>query len=70
MAKTGYASKRKREKRFTILLYIVMVLIMIITVYPMWFSVINSFNNPDAIARDGYALLFPRKSLLRVGSQC
>lgn len=61
MAKTKYASKRKREKRFTVLLYFVMAVIMVITVYPMWFSVINSFNNPDAIARNGYALLFPRE---------
>lgn len=57
--KAGFASKRKREKRFTIILYIIMLIVMIITVYPMWFSIINSFNNPDSIARDGYALLFP-----------
>lgn len=59
MVNRGFASKRKREKRFTIALYIIMVIIMVVTVYPVWFSVINSFNNPDAIARDGYALLFP-----------
>jgi len=55
----GLQSRKKKEKRFTIILYIVMTLIMIITVYPMWFSLINSINDPDAIAREGYALLFP-----------
>lgn len=61
MTKTRTVSRRKREKRFTVILYAVMVIIMVITVYPMWFSVINSFNNPNSIARDGYALLFPHQ---------
>ncbi len=49
----------KKEKRFNILLTIVMVLIMFITVYPVWFSLINSLNSADSIAKSGFALLLP-----------
>ena len=51
--------KSKREKRFNIFLMIIMILIMIITVYPVWYSVINSLNNADSIAKHGFALLIP-----------
>lgn len=51
--------KSKREKRFTLILTIVMVLIMIITVYPVWYSLINSLNSAQSIARNGYAMILP-----------
>lgn len=51
--------KSKREKRFNIFLMIIMILIMIITVYPVWYSVINSLNSADSIAKHGFALLIP-----------
>lgn len=57
--KMNYGSRKKREKRFTVILYVIMIVIMAVTVYPMWFSVINSLNDPDAIARNGYNLLVP-----------
>lgn len=49
----------KKEKRFQILLTAVMVLIMFITVYPVWFSVVNSLENAQTIAKSGYSLLWP-----------
>ena len=51
--------KSKREKRFAIALTIVMALIMFITVYPVWFSVINSLNSAQSISKNGFALLLP-----------
>lgn len=49
----------KKEKRFQIVLAVVMVLIMFITVYPVWFSVVNSLENAQTIAKSGYSLLWP-----------
>ena len=37
----------------------VMILIMIITVYPVWYSLINSLNSAQDIAKNGYAMLLP-----------
>jgi len=51
--------KSKREKRFNIILTVVMTLIMIITLYPVWFSLINSLNSADSIAKNGFAMLVP-----------
>lgn len=51
--------KSRKEKRFQIILTVVMVLIMFITVYPVWFSLINSLNSADSIAKNGFALLTP-----------
>ena len=48
--------KSKREKRFAAILTVVMVLIMIITVYPVWYCLINSLNSAQSIAKDGYAM--------------
>lgn len=50
----------KKEKRFQILLAAVMVLIMFITVYPVWFSLVNSLENAQTIAKSGYSLLWPK----------
>lgn len=50
----------KKEKRFQILLAAVMVLIMFITVYPVWFSVVNSLENAQTIAKSGYTFLWPK----------
>ena len=36
-----------------------MILITIITLYPVWFSLINSLNSAGAIAKHGYAMLIP-----------
>ena len=36
-----------------------MILITIITLYPVWFSLINSLNSASAIAKHGYAMLIP-----------
>ena len=51
--------KSKRGKRFNIILTIIMVVIMIITVYPVWYSLINSLNSAQDIAKNGYAMLLP-----------
>lgn len=50
----------KKEKRFQRILGAVMVLIMIITVYPVYYSVINSLNSAGDIAKNGYAMLWIR----------
>lgn len=52
--------KSKKQKRFQIILMIVMTLIMLITVYPVWYSLINSLNSAKDIAKHGYALLWVR----------
>lgn len=52
--------RSKKQKRFQILLSAVMVLIMLITVYPMWYSLINSLNSAKDISQNGYALLWIR----------
>lgn len=41
------------------MLAVVMLFIMFITVYPVWFSVINSLENAQTIAKSGYSLLWP-----------
>lgn len=41
-------------------LMIVMTLIMLVTVYPVWYSLINSLNSARDIAKHGYALLWVR----------
>lgn len=51
--------KSRKEKRFSVLLTAVMILIMIITVYPVWYSLINSLNSAQDIAKNGYAMLLP-----------
>ena len=52
--------KSKKEKRFNVILSIVMVIIMFITVYPVWYSVINSLNSAQDISQHGYAMILPR----------
>lgn len=52
--------KSKRQKRFQIILTIIMVFIMLITVYPVWYSLINSLNSAKDISRNGYAMLWMR----------
>lgn len=49
----------KKEKRFQVILTIVMIVIMCIVIYPVWYSIINSLNSADAISKNGYALLLP-----------
>ena len=49
--------KSRRQRRFQIILTVVMVIIMLITVYPVWYSLINSLNSAQDISRNGYAML-------------
>ncbi|MCR4882276.1 MAG: carbohydrate ABC transporter permease [Clostridiales bacterium] len=51
---------KKSDKPFMIGLYIVMALIMMLTFYPMWYSVINSLNSAADLSKNGYAYLLPR----------
>ncbi len=51
--------KSRREKRFRIILTAVMSIIMIITVYPVWYSLINSLNSAQDIAKNGFSMLWP-----------
>ena len=51
---------KKRDRTFTIVLYVVMVIVMLITLYPMWYSVINSLNSAADLSKNGYAYLLPR----------
>ena len=52
------------DRLFTTILYICMTLVMFITVYPMWYSVINSLNTASDLAKNGYAYLLPREFTL------
>lgn len=52
--------KSKRQKRFQVILTVTMGLIMLITVYPVWYSLINSLNSAKDISRNGYAMLWMR----------
>ena len=51
--------KSKKEKRYQVILTTVMVLIMLITVYPVWYSLINSLNSAQDISKNGFAMLLP-----------
>ena len=51
--------KSSKSKTFNLILGIFMILITIITLYPVWFSLINSLNSAGAIAKHGYAMLIP-----------
>ncbi|MDO4292887.1 MAG: carbohydrate ABC transporter permease [Eubacteriales bacterium] len=50
----------KNQRIFNVVLTGVMVLIMLITVYPVWYSLINSLNSAADISKNGYALLWIR----------
>ena len=52
------------DRPFTIVLYICMTLVMFLTVYPMWYSLINSMNTASDLAKNGYAYLWPREFTL------
>ena len=49
--------KTTGEKIFNILNYVMMALICIITVYPLWYVVIASFSDPQAVSSGRVALL-------------
>lgn len=55
---------KPNDRLFVTILYICMVLVMMITLYPMWYSVINSFNTAADLAKNGYAYLLPREFTL------
>ena len=46
---------KKSDRTFTVILYIGMILIMFLTVYPMWYSLVNSVNSASDLAKNGYA---------------
>ncbi|MDI6617287.1 MAG: carbohydrate ABC transporter permease [Clostridiales bacterium] len=50
--------RSRRRNRFDIFLTILMIFIMVITVYPVWYSVINSLNSAQDISKNGYALIW------------
>lgn len=52
--------KTWRERTFTILNGVVMGLLLIISIYPLYYAVINSFNDGSDITNHGYVLLAPR----------
>ena len=52
--------KSKKTKAFNIVLGFFMVVITLITLYPVWFSVINSLNSASAIAKNGYAMVLTK----------
>lgn len=56
--------KSKKQRMFQTVLTAVMILVMLITVYPMWYSLINSLNSAKDIAQNGYALLWVREFTL------
>ncbi|MEF7611493.1 carbohydrate ABC transporter permease [Enterococcus casseliflavus] len=53
--------KNNHDKKFQFFLIIGMIVVMLITVYPVWYSVINSFNSAESIGRNGYALVLPKQ---------
>lgn len=55
---------KPNDRLFVTILYICMILVMMITLYPMWYSVINSFNTAADLAKNGYAYLLPREFTL------
>lgn len=48
-----------QDKTFDIINFIVMLLVVIIVLYPLYFIVIASFSNPNAVA-SGEVFLFPK----------
>lgn len=50
--------RSKQQKRFTVILSIIMAAIMLITVYPVWYSLINSLNSANEIAKHGYSMIW------------
>ncbi len=59
-----YKIKSAKQKAFHIVLAAVMLLIVAITVYPVWFSLINSFENASEIEKNGFALIWTRRFTL------
>lgn len=55
---------KKSDRTFTVILYIGMILIMFLTVYPMWYSLVNSVNSASDLAKNGYAYFWPREFTL------
>ena len=53
--------KTKKDQRFNVILTAAMVIIMVITTYPVWYCDINSLNNAEAIARYGFATFLPQE---------
>ncbi|GIP17274.1 ABC transporter permease [Paenibacillus montaniterrae] len=52
--------KSRGEKLFNASLFVVMILIMIVTVYPFWFSLVSSLSTGSALTR-GPAFLWPQQ---------
>lgn len=55
--------KPSERGAFNIINTVVMCVVMVITVYPIWFAVINSLNYGDELVK-GYSFLWPAKFTL------
>lgn len=53
--------KSRKSKIFNIVLGCCMIAITLITLYPVWFSLINSLNSAASIAKKGYAMILPEE---------
>ena len=62
MAGKKHTVSRKPSERgtFHVVNFIIMCIIMLITVYPIWFAVINSLNYGDELVK-GYSFLLPAR---------
>lgn len=64
--------KTKGDKAFDIILYLFMTLVVVVTIYPIWYIVIASFSSNDAIAMGKVTILiknFTLESYKQVVSQ-
>jgi putative aldouronate transport system permease protein len=52
--------KKIGEQAFNVVLILIMIFVMLLTFYPFYYAVINSFNEGQNLAR-GYALIWPSK---------
>jgi ABC-type sugar transport system, permease component len=52
--------KSGNQRIFQTVLTIIMIAVMLVTVYPMWYSLINSLSSARDISKHGYALLWIR----------
>jgi putative aldouronate transport system permease protein len=53
-------TKSLSSKIFYIVVYAIMIILLFVTIYPIWYSLINSLNSASDINKKGYALLWVR----------
>ena len=61
--KTNKSVKPYEKGAFNIFNTIGMCIIMLVTIYPMWYALINSLNSGDALTK-GYSFFLPEKFTL------